>query len=82
METADLGGLDIFYNISAYLNADLADDKEGSTIIKKCVDEGNLGAKTGTGLYQWHADELNAIKERREEILIEWLQKDKHGEKF
>lgn len=27
-------------------------------------------------------DELNAIKERREEILIEWLQKDKHGEKF
>ena len=82
LETADLGGLDIFYNISAYLNADLADDKEGSAIIKKCVDEGNLGAKTGTGLYQWHADELNAIKERREEILIEWLQKDKHGEKF
>ena len=82
LETADLGGLDIFYNISAYLNADLADDKEGSAIIKKCVDEGNLGAKTGTGLYQWHADELNAIKELREEILIEWLQKDKHGEKF
>ncbi len=82
LETADLGGLDIFYNISAYLNADLADDKAGSSVMKKCVDEGKLGAKTGTGLYQWHPDELNAIKERREEILIEWLQKDNHGKKF
>ena len=82
LETADLGGLDIFYNISAYLNADLADDKEGSAIMKKCVDEGNLGAKTGTGLYQWKPEDLTAIKKRREEILIEWLQKDKQGEEF
>ena len=50
--------------------------------MKKGVDEGKLGAKTGTGLYQWRPDELNAIKERREEILIEWLQKDNHGKKF
>lgn len=62
LETADLGGLDIFYNISAYLNADLADDKDGSAIMKKCVDEGNLGAKTGTGLYPWKPEELAEIK--------------------
>ena len=64
------------------MNADLADDKEGSAIMKKCVDEGNLGAKTGTGLYQWKPEDLTAIKKRREEILIEWLQKDKQGEEF
>lgn len=34
LETADLGGLDVFYNISAYLNADLADDKDGSPVLK------------------------------------------------
>ena len=50
--------------------------------MKKCVDEGNLGAKTGTGLYQWKPEDLTAIKKRREEILIEWLQKDKQGEEF
>lgn len=82
LETADLGGLDIFYNISAYLNADLADDKDGSAIMKKCVDEGNLGAKTGTGLYPWKPEELAEIKRKREEILIEWLKKDAAGEKF
>ncbi|WP_292300527.1 3-hydroxyacyl-CoA dehydrogenase family protein [Megasphaera sp.] len=82
LETADLGGLDIFYNISAYLNADLADDKEGSSVMKKCVDEGNLGAKTGTGLYQWKPEELDRIKKTREEVLIEWLKKDKAGQKF
>lgn len=77
-----MGGLDIFYNISAYLNADLADDKEGSSVMKKCVDEGNLGAKTGTGLYQWKPEELAHIKKTREEVLIEWLKKDKAGQKF
>ncbi len=82
IETADLGGLDIFYNISAYLNADLADDKEGSPVLKKCVDEGNLGAKTGSGLYQWKPEELDKIKRTREEVLIEWLKKDASGQKF
>lgn len=82
IETADLGGLDIFYNISAYLFADLADDKEGSPVMKKCVDEGNLGAKTGTGLYPWTPEALEKIKRTREEILIEWLKKDMAGQKF
>lgn len=75
LETADLGGLDVFYNISAYLNADLADDKVGSSVLKQCVDEGRLGAKTGTGLYPWTPDELEHIETTREEVLIEWLKK-------
>lgn len=82
LETADLGGLDVFYNISAYLNADLADDKDGSPVLKQCVDEGRLGAKTGTGLYPWTPEELENIERRREEVLIEWLKKDKTGQKF
>lgn len=82
IESADLGGLDIFYNISAYLNADLADDKVGSPVMKKCVDEGNLGAKTGSGIYSWTPEDLAKIKRTREEILIEWLKKDASGQKF
>lgn len=82
LETADLGGLDVFYNISAYLNADLADDKDGSPVLKQCVDAGRLGAKSGTGLYPWTPEELGDIERRREEVLIEWLKKDKAGQKF
>ncbi len=82
IETADLGGLDIFYNISKYLFADLADDKTGSLVMKKCVDEGNLGAKTGSGVYEWTPETLDEIKKKREEILIEWLKKDMTGQIF
>ena len=81
LETADLGGLDVFYNISAYLNADLADNKEGAALLKQCVDEGRLGTKTGTGLYPWTPEELKRIETTREEVLIEWLKKDKAGQK-
>lgn len=82
LETADLGGLDVFYNISAYLNAELADDKDGSPVLKQCVDAGRLGAKSGTGLYPWTPEDLEDIERRREEVLIEWLKKDKTGQKF
>ena len=82
LETADLGGLDVFYNIYAYLNADLADNKEGAALLKQCVDEGRLGTKTGTGLYPWTPEELKRIETTREEVLIEWLKKDKAGQKF
>lgn len=76
LETADLGGLDIFHNIAAYLNEDLCNSKEPSDLLKKAMAEGNLGAKTGTGLYQWTPENLATIKKTRENILIEWLQKD------
>ena len=77
IETADLGGLDIFYNISKYLYEDLSSTKEPNKVLEDCVKAGTLGAKTGTGLYKWTPEELAAIKARREEILLEYLQKDK-----
>lgn len=81
LETADLGGLDIFHNIAAYLYEDLCDAKEPSMLLKKAMEENNLGAKTGTGLYDWTPESLQKIKQTREQILIEWLRKDK-TEKF
>ncbi len=77
IETADLGGLDIFYNISTYLYEDLCATKEPQKLMADCVAAGTLGAKTGTGMYQWTPEALSAIKQRREEILLEFLQKDK-----
>lgn len=77
LESADLGGLDIFYNISSYLLKDLCNTSEISPLLKEAVDKGTLGAKTGSGLYEWNDENLNKIKKTRENILIEWLQKDK-----
>ena len=65
LETADLGGLDIFRNISSYLMRDLCNSPEISPLLQAAVDKGNLGAKTGSGLYNWTADSLAKIKQTR-----------------
>jgi 3-hydroxybutyryl-CoA dehydrogenase len=77
LESADLGGLDVFYNISKYLMQVLCDSHDVSRLIKEPVDRGELGAKTETGFYKWTPDELARIRKMRERVLIEWLQKDK-----
>ncbi|MDD4600715.1 3-hydroxybutyryl-CoA dehydrogenase [bioreactor metagenome] len=80
LESADLGGLDIFYNISTYLMKDLCNDSGVSSLLQKAMDQGTLGAKTGTGLYDWTPKGLARIKKIREDNLLEWLQKDQEIE--
>jgi len=77
LESIDLGGLDIFYNISKYLLKDLSISPNPSPLLEAAVKKGNLGSKTGTGLYQWTPETLQNVKTVREKHLIEWLQKDK-----
>lgn len=77
LESADLGGLDIFYNISGYLLKDLCNSPEVPSLLAAAKASGNLGAKTGKGLYDWSdSGKLNRIKKTRENILLEWLKKD------
>lgn len=76
LESADLGGLDIFYAISSYLNADLCAAREPSPILRQAVNENALGAKTGRGIYSWPKERITEIQRAREENLLEWLKKD------
>lgn len=77
LESADLGGLDIFYAISSYLNADLCNARDPSPILQQAVSKNALGAKTGRGIYPWPADRLAEIQHAREDSLLEWLKKDR-----
>lgn len=77
LESADLGGLDIFHAIASYLNADLCDARDPSPILKQAVADNTLGAKTGRGIYPWPAQRLAEIGRTREDNLLEWLKKDR-----
>ena len=79
IESTDLGGLDVFYNISNYLLEDLCNSPQVADLFAETVKQGNLGAKTGTGFYEWTPESLNKIKKLREKTLIEWLNKDRLG---
>lgn len=79
IESADLSGLDIIYNISTYLLEDLCRSTEISRSLKEPIEQGKLGAKTGSGFYEWTANSLSNINKVREDNLIEWLVKDKKG---
>ncbi len=81
LEGADLGGLDIFRNISAYLSADLCNNTGVLPSLQAAVDNGTLGAKTGSGLCDWNPEKLSHIKKIREDNLIEWLKKDQLANK-
>jgi len=78
METCDLGGLDVFL-AAAEVFADLCNSSAPPRLMAEKVAQGDLGAKSGRGLYDWNAETIAAIKQERENVLIYYLKKDKAG---
>lgn len=74
--SADLGGLDIFHNISTYLFKDLCNYTEPSKLMQKKVETGKLGSKSGQGFYNWSSEELENKQKERADILFYFLQRD------
>ena len=67
-EVADFGGLDTFYHISEYLNADLCDSKKPMKLIEDLYEAGHYGVKTGQGFYDYsgeRADEAVRVRNQK-----------------
>lgn len=76
LETADLGGLDIFHAISSYLFEDLSSAKAPGHTLDALVDKGELGEKSGRGFYDWPQERSRAVQTKREETLIHFLKQE------
>lgn len=74
--SADLGGLDIFHNISTYLFKDLCNYLEPSKLMQRKVESGNLGSKSGKGFYDWSSEALEKKQKERTEALLYFSERD------
>lgn len=70
LELLDVAGLDIYHSVASYLNADLSDRKDVSTTITEKVEKGELGIKTGGGLFSYTPDEISALMQKRVKLLM------------
>ncbi|WP_349630345.1 3-hydroxyacyl-CoA dehydrogenase family protein [Lentilactobacillus sp. Marseille-Q4993] len=74
--SADLGGLDVFDNISKYLYADLANETGEDQALKQKVLADEKGRKSGKGFYDWQGDEAERIVSERDRLLLKMLKED------
>lgn len=73
LETADLGGLDTFYYISSYLFNALSDVKEPQDILKKLMDNKELGVKSKKGFYDYSDGKDEETIKNRDKMFFKML---------
>jgi len=62
LEVADFGGLDIWLTVGDNLLAVMSASREASPLLRRKVDEGKLGVKTGAGFYSYDQATVPAIR--------------------
>lgn len=78
MECADMGGLDVWYLAEKNFFPDLANSTVPSETMKKLVEEGKYGLKTGEGFYIYQEEEKKKIVEDFNKRLIAQLKVSKN----
>ena len=70
----DYLGLDVIYNVLKYFESVLSPDFAPGKVLTKLVKEGNLGRKTGKGLFEWSKDGTlkTVIKEKANLVNMEY----------
>lgn len=70
LECADMGGLDVWYAAEGNFFPDLANTEKPSETMRKLVEEGNYGYKTGKGFYDYPEDTKAEVMENFNRRLI------------
>lgn len=74
LETADLGGLDLWYKGMRHLYKFLDNSSGPQKILREKVESGHLGQKAGKGFFEYQDDSLKGMKEKeRDRKLIRLL---------
>ena len=78
LENVDLVGLELTHAIHDYLLKHLNTSSEPAPILKRKINQGHLGFKSGSGLQNWTDQEMAETRSRLADHLITW-NKAQHG---
>lgn len=70
MALLDMAGLDIYQSVSSYLNADLCNRPDVSPAITERTERGDLGIKSGAGMYDYGDRDINALRAERAKTFV------------
>ncbi|MCL4369324.1 MAG: 3-hydroxyacyl-CoA dehydrogenase family protein [Chloroflexi bacterium] len=70
LEHADLVGLDLLLSIQSYLFEDLCNRTDPMPILREKTAQGDLGARTGRGFYDWSRKDADQVKATRDAFLM------------
>ena len=70
LETADLAGLDLVYEVHKYLFSHLENRSTPSPLLKTLVDQKATGVKAKKGFYNWTDERIKQIIQQRDKALL------------
>ena len=70
LELLDVAGLDIYESVASYLNPDLDASTGVTPLVTEKVARGELGIKTGRGLFEYTPEEIQALAQKRGRLLM------------
>lgn len=73
LEHMDIVGLDMSIGILEYAAADLYNKVEAPPRFRELVANGDLGAKTGQGFYDWTIKNADEVRARRDAFVLQML---------
>jgi 3-hydroxybutyryl-CoA dehydrogenase len=73
MESADMGGLDIFSKVLAELCPVLCSRTGPGPLVEAALQAGHLGMKSGQGIQAWPPETIAARRNDRERSLMDFL---------
>jgi 3-hydroxybutyryl-CoA dehydrogenase len=72
LETADMVGLDVTLQIHDYILRSIDRSMSPAAVLRRKVEKGDLGFKTGRGFYEWDQERTERCKRRVLEHLVRW----------
>ena len=70
MALLDTAGLDIYEAVGTYLNKELCQRNDVSSLIKDKTKAGKLGMKSGSGVFSYKKDQVAALRTDRARSLV------------